>query len=339
MSEDAAAPASAPQTGSDEGRPRSLRARIGRLFADPYVAVISYDDNTIWPGVTLAAREAAGRPAKIFVRLSWATTRFTMQRMVRDLRAAKARHPNLTLTVMTETDRAAEAYRRIGVDAFQANPNAFVDERPFAPDPEAPKDFDAVYTARFAPFKRHDLAAQVEQLALISAADYDDLESAAAILRALPGVSYCNLDPETGELWFLGRRGVADVLNRSRCGLALSAEEGGMRASIEYLYCGLPVVSTASKGGRALFFSPHFVEIVEAEPTAVAKGVERFRTDPPDPRMVRERTLERVLRIRARFLERLSKVIEADAFALADSRLWLPQFRGSLVEWEEHPAQ
>jgi hypothetical protein len=39
-------------------------------------------------------------------------------------------------------------------------------------------------------------------------------------------------------------------LNQARVGLCLSAYEGCMRASAEYLLCGLPIVSTPNIGGR-----------------------------------------------------------------------------------------
>jgi len=40
------------------------------------------------------------------------------------------------------------------------------------------------------------------------------------------------------------------LMNQSRCGLIFSAAEGGSLTTTEYLYCGIPVLSTHNKGGR-----------------------------------------------------------------------------------------
>jgi hypothetical protein len=81
-----------------------------------------------------------------------------------------------------------------------------------------------------------------------------------------------------------------------------------MFASTQYLLCGLPVVSTQSKGGRDVFFEPEFTRIVEADPDAVAEAVARFVAAPPDPQRVRARTLERVREHRGRLIERIEAI-------------------------------
>ena len=43
--------------------------------------------------------------------------------------------------------------------------------------------------------------------------------------------------------------------NLSKVGLCLSKAEGAMYSSMEYLLCGLPIVSTKSIGGRDEFFT------------------------------------------------------------------------------------
>ena len=114
--------------------------------------------------------------------------------------------------------------------------------------------------------------------------------------------------------------------------LALSAVEGAMAATSEYLLAGLPVVTIPSRGGRAEFFSPDYVATVAPDPQAVAEAVERFKTAPPDPVMIRSRTLERMATHRARLLERLSPMIGQDALAMAGPSLWLPQFINKLIK-------
>lgn len=47
---------------------------------------------------------------------------------------------------------------------------------------------------------------------------------------------------------------INEIYGQSRCGLILSAEEGACFAAMEYLLCGLPVVTTPNIGGRDEFF-------------------------------------------------------------------------------------
>ncbi|WP_164127899.1 glycosyltransferase, partial [Stenotrophomonas maltophilia] len=55
------------------------------------------------------------------------------------------------------------------------------------------------------------------------------------------------------------------VYNQAAVGLCLSAVEGAMCASMEYLMAGLPVVSTPSVGGRDVYFDPDYCIIAEPE--------------------------------------------------------------------------
>jgi hypothetical protein len=61
-------------------------------------------------------------------------------------------------------------------------------------------------------------------------------------------------------------------INKAHVGLCLSAEEGAMFVSAEYLLCGIPVVSTRNKGGRDVMFTPEHVFIADDTPESVAHG-------------------------------------------------------------------
>ncbi len=64
------------------------------------------------------------------------------------------------------------------------------------------------------------------------------------------------------------------MLNNCQVGGIFSAKEGACYASTEYLLCGLPVITTASKGGRHVWYTPQNSITVEATPEAVAAGVQ-----------------------------------------------------------------
>jgi glycosyltransferase involved in cell wall biosynthesis len=82
-----------------------------------------------------------------------------------------------------------------------------------------------------------------------------------------------------------------------------------MFASIEYLLCGLPVVTTRSIGGRDVFFDPAYVEWVEDDPEAVAQGVRNLIARAPEPEFIRARTLARMEEHRQRLRTFLKEVI------------------------------
>jgi glycosyltransferase involved in cell wall biosynthesis len=84
------------------------------------------------------------------------------------------------------------------------------------------------------------------------------------------------------------------MYNQAKVGLALSACEGAMLASVEYMLCGLPQVSTPCRGGRELFFDAQYVAVVEATPEAVAAGVSEMIARKIDPQFVREMTLYKI---------------------------------------------
>lgn len=100
----------------------------------------------------------------------------------------------------------------------------------------------------------------------------------------------------------LGPAEIVRANTRARVGLCLSEVEGAMLASIQYLLCGLPVVTTPSRGGRAVFFDAQNSVVVTPEPKAVAAGVRELITRKIDPSAIRGRTIERMAEHRQRLI-------------------------------------
>ena len=101
-------------------------------------------------------------------------------------------------------------------------------------------------------------------------------------------------------------------INQARVGLCLSAEEGAMYASAEYLLCGLPVVSTRSTGGRDTYFDDTYVKIVEDTPEAVAEGVEEMIERNIDPHYIRERTITKMKEHRDTFINLIQSIYDKE---------------------------
>jgi glycosyltransferase involved in cell wall biosynthesis len=143
--------------------------------------------------------------------------------------------------------------------------HALADTSKFTLQPQKHK-FAAVYIAQNSAYKRIHLAAKIDRLCLISKGLRP--EDFAKIKSTIP-----NLYSPNVEQGLLNPTQVAELLNASATGLILSALEGQNRATIEYLMCGLPVVSTINRGGRDRFLSPSNSIYVSDMPEAIAEAV------------------------------------------------------------------
>lgn len=185
--------------------------------------------------------------------------------------------------------------------------------------------YDAVYNARLSPVKRHELAADLESVAFIYYSDEapEAFHSAHRRLGELmPRATFCNKLTSGGCEWMLPHQ-VNQVLAQSRVGLCLSAVEGAMRASIEYLFAGLPIVSTPSLGGRHIYFDDEFCRIAEPDPAAIRNAVHELMARKIDRDHVRRRTLQKIEADRQRYI-RLAQALVRRAGGKQDvaARFW-----------------
>ena len=161
---------------------------------------------------------------------------------------------------------------------------------------QEPKLYDAIYTAQLTAFKRHELAQDVDQLMVVSYGG--DLHT------FCPALKHAEYNKE-----FLPRSELARKYNQSYSGLCLSEVEGAMFASCEYLLCGIPVVSTPSKGGRDEFFNEQNSIIVPPDSKAVAHAVQQWKNHPPDPQVIREQTLRQFNQLRLDYCAYIAELI------------------------------
>ncbi len=296
------------------------------LVSNPWIAA-TYTGGFLRPAVERLAQLAEGAAADLLVRPNWHGPAL-LPAYAEQARELATVAPNVRLTFAAATAEDDLLARRSGLSSIWCSHNALVDERIFAPAPGAETLYDAVYVGRFSPFKRHELAARVPRLAVVSSphgAEDPYAGESVARFQDLRFTNYAN-----GRITDLPPEEVRRVLNASRCGLALSAVEGAMYGSIEYLLSGLPVVTTPSVGGRDVFFHPDYVETVEPEPDAVAAGVARIVARNLDPEMIRSRTIDLIRPHRARLIMWLSGLAQHNLFPLANETLWLPSFSNKL---------
>lgn len=162
-------------------------------------------------------------------------------RLEREVKEALRRIPQLEVRFLANSPVEETGVRKLGFPVVYCHQNAFLEEGNYRLSLND-KEFDAVYVARITPFKRHELAAELDSLLLVG--DYSGAEQAFA-LDALK-------KQKPAAVWkrYVPHRSIADEIGRARVGLCLSAEEGAMFVSAEYMLCGLPVVSTRNLGGR-----------------------------------------------------------------------------------------
>lgn len=297
------------------------------LWRRPLVCVVTAGGR-LESGVKLALGLAQGRDCVILARPAWDVTQ-----LAGDLEAVQhwlaREHPYARLVCMAPGEAEAALLAGRGLEAIVAQNGAFIDERIFYPEPGAAKRFDAVHNAQTKPFKRHELAYGVPNLALITYAEQNAPVSVAELAARYRHLAYVNHSAEQGHRMLDGGE-LRAVLSQARCGLLLSEVEGPNNASMEYFLCGLPLVTTPSSGGREAMYDPRHVTVVPAEPEAVEAAVAAYARSAPDPAEVRAAALERARPHRARLIAWLSGVVGEDLFPTASATLWLPQFHNKL---------
>lgn len=177
------------------------------------------------------------------------------------------------------------------------NQNAWLDENVVMKPLGLEKKYNAIYVARRSAFKRHQLAAKVENLALVAGINHGN------VVVEVPDHVYINdrqLTPEE----------VCIKINEAKCGLILSASEGACFSSSEYLLCGVPVVSTPATGGRHAWYNEYNSIVCDPNPDSVADAVDEFLKRPRDPLKIREMHIELSVFYRKKFIELLRRTFK-----------------------------
>jgi glycosyltransferase involved in cell wall biosynthesis len=203
------------------------------------------------------------------------------------------------------------------------NQNAWLDENLTMKPLDVPKIYDAIYVGRRSAFKRHELAGKVKKLAIVSGNNHGNN------VAPIPSALYVNPEP-------LSSSQVCEKINQSRCGLILSAEEGACFASSEYLLCGIPVVSTHSKGGRDVWYDDYNSIVCDPDPVQISDAVAYFNSHPRDPFEIRSRHVKKACEYRLRFIAVIKELFWENGIRDIDpSRYFYDNFihkmRGSIV--------
>lgn len=289
------------------------------------------------PDATLAIAPAARscRRAVILIFFTWSGE---TERMVRGIRRAAIAHrwanPGHTLIFLCNSAREAELLKAQGEIATLLNHNAFVSEHIFRPLEQQTSLYDAIYNARLSPFKRHELTLDLESCAFIhyQSPDETDASDAAVRKRHAGRAKHVFVNPLVdGKAAHLPPEEVNRIYNQSAVGLCLSACEGAMFASMEYMLAGLPIVSTPSLGGRDVYFDNDYCIITRPDPRGIRDAVAALKARAIPRAFIAGRTREKVGRDRARLETLLDQLRIRDGRDLPSrDTLFGP---GTRVEW------
>lgn len=228
---------------------------------------------------------------------------------------AKAALPGHEFLPLTATDTETWLLGQLGVPSLVGNGLIFSDERIWKPSPPmipGLRLYDAVYSARLAPNKRHELATSVKSLLLVyghSLAQSED-DAYRRVQALLPDAYFANHEAGGGRYMKFDTANMVRLMGHAQVGLCLSKVEGCMRASIEYGLAGLSIVSTRSIGGRDRYLIGPHCRIVPDEPDRIAEAVRELRDAALDRRRVRSHVAQLLAFDRYIFLSQLNKIAE-----------------------------
>lgn len=274
---------------------------------DPLV-LVSYETDFIRnakPFLNVFAKSRA-KSVRVFLQLGWEhETPENSVEFAETIKSIQAQCDRLKITILANSENEVRVLSGLGLHAVFCNQNAFVDEKRY-PILHVPKRFDALYIARITPFKRHALAAQIPSLHLIGEFAWVESEKpyASDILH--------NRLKHAKWTGHVNATSIPAEIATARCGLCLSAAEGAMFVSIEYLLCGIPVVNTKNIGGRDVLFPDFAVKTVPDTPEAVAAAVREFAERAPAPEEIRAAALEKMERHRQTFRDLLNEAMSPE---------------------------
>ncbi len=267
---------------------------------------------------------------------NWFTSASSARKIKAQLKAAVRAYPGHEFIMLVANEVESYLSSKAGIPTIVANKSIFEDEAlwQIRQEGEFQKEYDAVYLARLDKFKRHELASQIGSLSLVYSRTLNEApeEAFKRYRAALPNAHFVNHHVGNGEYVLLKPEEVCDHLNRARVGLCLSPAEGVMRASIQYMLCGLPVVSTPSIGGRDRYYNSEYCKIVEPDPAAIGHAVQELISQDFDPKDVRASILEKLEFDRYNFLHSLKR-IAASHFEIPEPGISFDVMKGAYLNW------
>lgn len=308
-------PAARPASPQGEN-PLEMHVTAAVLSVDPVMTItsIQYNTSPLAAFMATASGVFGDRRGLHFLRPSWTMEQGSLTKLAQAIAGAESANPGQVFVALHASDKEAEKYREQGIRSILANSNIFADERLWAEDaPPHPglEPADAIYIARLASWKNHHLASRLDR-PLFVYGRRDLLENPGLLEEfrgQFPSAQFVNNLLGQGDHLQLTHEQLAPVMSCARVGLALSQAEGVMRASMECLLSGLPLVTVPSIGGRDAFLSASNALIVDPTPEAVQAGVAEMVARRLSRDEVRRATMDPLRTSRRSFVEAANRVV------------------------------
>ena len=269
------------------------------IFRDPPVVISYFEDFLSHREAILRALE--GHKPHLLFQFGWhRETAERVEEVRREAEETLRLCPQAELIFLCNSEHETQLISAAGLRAEFCHQNAFLDETRYRIYPGIPK-YDAIYIACITPFKRHHLAAKIPSLRLIGDHSVPEAEYFERVMGQLSHASWKRK---------VFSRFVSKAICEARCGLCLSAEEGAMFVSAEYLLSGRPLVSTANLGGRDALFGSDYTYQAEDTPESVLAGVEAMQRCPVSPAEIRARTIDKFRPHRERMIDIMQDICD-----------------------------
>ena len=138
------------------------------LHAEPLIAYSGIIPRAPLGVASLLGASMWGKPAWFLVSPTWSIENHAAAGQLR--RAAvrhRMLHPRHRIVFLCNTDGETGLMRSFGEAAITHNKTTNTSEQVFRPLEGATQEFDAVYTAQLAPWKRHELSVEIPKCAFI----------------------------------------------------------------------------------------------------------------------------------------------------------------------------
>jgi hypothetical protein len=252
-------------------------------------------------------------------------------------RASKA-SPLAKFVMIARTPFCAYRLGQAGIAAVYGHSSAFEDDHLWSieepPVGGAPR-YEALYNARLVGWKNHQLASLLKNQIFVYGYESKEGRPVEEVRKAFPNACLANHDLNNGTYTHFDAHEISKLHADCHVSLALSFEEGFMRASAQSLLAGRPIVTVANIGGRNRFYHEDTALFVDPTPEAVKAGVDQLKARNLSPEFVRRETLK-LLQIERRDVMESINAIRARVFGPTVRTLDFEVFRG--IKFRQYPV-
>jgi hypothetical protein len=249
-----------------------------------------------------------------FLSPTWNLETIDLAEMKQQLDRAKEILPTHRFILISTTGYETTRLSATGIHCIQVNPSIFQDESRWSIQnetlPGIPQS-DTCYNAHLGEWKRHSLITELTKPLFVYGFQFNGDAKAdyKRVKELCPSAIFVNHTVGNGEYVRLDETQISKVLAGCKTSLCLSREEGHMRASIQSLMCGVPVVSTDSIGGRNRYYCDDTAVIVSSTPKSVSRGIEVLISRNLSRTEVRASTLAMIGFDRRNFIRTVNKLV------------------------------